>query len=176
MYTCSRVSVCVQSKDSDIFCMFFRIRTKMMVTKPMCLLRPAVQFGARRWHLQTPKRQLSRTPICLYKAVIFDMYGVLLPSPVKIFSGDRDTQETHASLCFVLKYTIVCVCVFCVTLIWYLVCITHCVLNVGVRFSLQRLSNRMRFPEALWAGPSGKEESWMYGIATWGESWMHKNL
>lgn len=159
MYTCSRVSVCVQSKDSDIFCMFFRIRTKMMVTKPMCLLRPAVQFGARRWHLQTPKRQLSRTPICLYKAVIFDMYGVLLPSPVKIFSGDRDTQETHASLCFVLKYTIVCVCVFCVTLIWYLVCITHCVLNVGVRFSLQRLSNRMRFPEALWAGPSGKEES-----------------
>ncbi|XP_067093682.1 acyl-CoA dehydrogenase family member 10-like isoform X1 [Osmerus mordax] len=58
----------------------------MMVTKPMCLLRPAVLFGARRWHLQTPKRQLSRTPTCLYKAVIFDMYGVLLPSPVKIFS------------------------------------------------------------------------------------------
>lgn len=57
-----------------------------MVTKVLFLLRPAVQFSSQRCYFQTPKRHLSCATACPYKVVIFDMYGVLLPSPVKLAS------------------------------------------------------------------------------------------
>ncbi|XP_041708248.1 acyl-CoA dehydrogenase family member 10 isoform X2 [Coregonus clupeaformis] len=51
----------------------------------MMKMRTAAQFRSQLWSLKTPSLcHRSFAAISTYKAVIFDMYGVLIPSPVKV--------------------------------------------------------------------------------------------
>ncbi|CAB1321308.1 unnamed protein product [Coregonus sp. 'balchen'] len=60
----------------------------MMMMMMMMKMRTAAQFRSQLWSLKTPSLcHRSFAAISTYKAVIFDMYGVLIPSPVKVATG-----------------------------------------------------------------------------------------
>ncbi|KAJ8013229.1 hypothetical protein DPEC_G00051100 [Dallia pectoralis] len=48
------------------------------------MIRPAARFNSQLWSLMAPRLCHNLAAISTYKAVIFDMYGVLIPSPVKL--------------------------------------------------------------------------------------------
>lgn len=51
-------------------------------------MQTAARFRSQLWSLKMPSLcHRSFAAISTYKAVIFDMYGVLIPSPVKLATG-----------------------------------------------------------------------------------------